>query len=111
GTPNCGASLTPGSLTAANYTQAYTYDTLDRLQSGPLGSYTYGDAAHLHAVTSIATGGTTAYSASYDAGGNMTCRAPTISATCSGTPTGAVLSFDNEGRLSTWQNAPTSPTT
>ena len=111
GTPNCGTSLTPGSLTAANYTQTFTYDTLDRLQSGPLGSYTYGDSAHLHSVTSIANGGTTAYSSSYDAGGNMTCRAPSSSATCSGTPTGAVLSFDNEGRLSGWQNAPSSPTT
>ena len=109
GTPNCGASLTPGSLTAANYTQTFTYDTLDRLQSGPLGSYSYGDSAHLHAVTSIANGGTTAYSAAYDAGGNMTCRAATSSTTCAGTPTGAMLSFDNEGRLSAWQNTPSSP--
>ena len=69
GTPNCGTSLTPGSLSAASYAQSYTYDTLDRLQSGPLGSYSYGDSAHLHAVTSIANGGTTAYSATYDAGG------------------------------------------
>lgn len=53
GTPNCGASLTPGSLSSAGYTQLFTYDTLDRLQSGPLGSYSYGDSAHLHAVTSI----------------------------------------------------------
>jgi RHS repeat-associated protein len=41
----------------------------------------------------------------------MTCRAPTSGATCAGTPTGAVLTYDNEGRLSAWQNAPTSPTT
>ena len=111
GTPNCGASLTSGSLTSASYTQSYTYDTLDRLQSGPLGSYSYGDSAHLHAVTGIANGGTTAYSATYDAGGNMTCRAADGTTTCSGTPTGAVLSYDNEGRLSGWQNTPTSPTT
>ncbi len=31
--------------------------------------------------------------------------------TCSGTPTGAQLTYDNEGRLSHWQNAPSSPTT
>ena len=112
GTPNCGTSLTPGSLSAASYAQSYTYDTLDRLQSGPLGSYSYGDSAHLHAVTSIANGGTTAYSAAYDAGGNMTCRAADGSGTttCAGTPTGAQLIFDNEGRLSGWQNAPTTPT-
>ena len=109
GTPNCGTSLTPGSLTAANYTQTYTYDTLDRLQSGPLGSYTYGDSAHLHAVTSIGSPAT--YTASYDAGGNMTCRAPSSSTTCSGTPTGAQLTYDNEGRLAGWQNTPSAPTT
>jgi hypothetical protein len=40
----------------------------------------------------------------------MTCRAPTNASTCAGTPTGAQLTFDNEGRLSAWQNAPSSPT-
>lgn len=95
GTPSCGASLTAGSLTGANYTQTFGYDTLDRLTSGPLGSYTYGDTTHLHAATSI---------------GSTTCRAPTSATTCSGTPTGAVFGYDNEGRLATWQNAPSSPT-
>jgi RHS repeat-associated protein len=109
GTPSCGASLTPGSLSSANYTQAFTYDTLDRLTSGPLGSYTYGDSAHLHAVTSIGSGPT--YTATYDAVGDMTCRAPDNTTTCSSTPTGAQLGYDNEGRLATWQNAPSSPTT
>ena len=109
GTPSCGASLTAGSLTSASYTQTFAYDTLDRLTSGPLGSYTYGDSAHLHAVTSIGSGPT--YTASYDAVGDMTCRAPDNTATCSGTPTGAVLGYDNEGRLTAWQNAPSSPTT
>jgi RHS repeat-associated protein len=52
GTPSCGGTLTPGSLTSASYTQTFVYDTLDRLTSGSLGSYTYGDSAHLHAVTS-----------------------------------------------------------
>jgi hypothetical protein len=73
GTPSCGASLTPGSLSSASYTQTFAYDTLDRLTSGPLGSYTYGDSAHLHAVTSIGSGPT--YTAKYDAVGDMTCRA------------------------------------
>jgi hypothetical protein len=53
GTPSCGSSLTPGSLSSANYTQTFGYDNLDRLTSGPLGSYTYGNSAHLHGVTSI----------------------------------------------------------
>ncbi|HEX5159755.1 MAG TPA: hypothetical protein VFW17_21275 [Ktedonobacterales bacterium] len=56
GTPSCGTSLTAGSLSSANYTQTFSYDTLDRLTSGPLGSYTYGDSAHLHGVTSIGSG-------------------------------------------------------
>src|SRR6185312_139320 len=51
------------------------------------------------------------YSASYDASGNMVCRAPTSSVTCAGSsPTGQRLSYDNEGRLTAWQNAPSSPT-
>jgi RHS repeat-associated protein len=49
------------------------------------------------------------YSASYDAAGNMTCRAPTTASTCSGTVTGAQLSYSNEGELAAWQNQPTSP--
>jgi hypothetical protein len=40
-----------------------------------LGSYTYGDSAHLHAVTSIGSGSLT-YTSTYDALGDMTCRAP-----------------------------------
>jgi YD repeat-containing protein len=62
--------------------------------------------AHLHAVTAIGS----SYTARYDASGNMTCRAPTGSTTCSGTPTGAQLTYDNEGRLTAWQNAPSNPT-
>ncbi len=51
------------------------------------------------------------YTAKYDAVGDMTCRAPDNTTTCAGTPTGAQLGYDNEGRLATWQNAPSSPTT
>jgi RHS repeat-associated protein len=108
GTPNCGSSLTPGSLSAANYTQTFGYDTLNRLTSGPMGSYTYGDSAHLHATTSVGT----AWTAKYDALGDMTCRAPTNATTCAGgSPTGAVLGYDNEGRLASWQDVPGTPTT
>ena len=39
----------------------------------------------------------------------MTCRAPSSGTTCAGTPTGAPLSYDHEGRLSAWQSAPSSP--
>ncbi len=46
-------SLTAGSLSSASHTQTFAYDTPHRLTSGPLGSYTYGDSAHLHAVTVI----------------------------------------------------------
>jgi RHS repeat-associated protein len=107
GTPPCtGTAITPGTLTAAAYTQSFGYDTLDRLTGGTLGSYTYGDPAHLHAATAIGIG----YSASYDASGNMTCRAATAGTTCAGaTPTGARLSYDSEGRLSHWQSAPAAP--
>ncbi|HUY79060.1 MAG TPA: RHS repeat-associated core domain-containing protein [Ktedonobacterales bacterium] len=107
GTPPCGGGLTSGSLTSANYTQSFTYDSMDRLTSGPSGTYTYGDTSHPDAATSIGS----AYTAAYDAVGDMVCRAPTSSQTCTGTPTGASLSYDNEGRLGTWQNAASSPTT
>jgi RHS repeat-associated protein len=105
GTIPCGGTNTAGTLTAASYTQSFAYDNLNRLTSGPLGSYTYG-AAHLHGATAI--GGQ--WTGSYDASGNLTCRAPSSSTTCSGTQTGAQLSYDNEGRLTAWQNAPSSPT-
>jgi len=89
------------------YTQSFSYDTLNQLTSGPLGSYSYGDAAHLHAATSVGSG-SGQYTASYDASGNMVCRAPTGSVSCSGTNTGQQLTWDNEGRLTGWQNAPSS---
>jgi RHS repeat-associated protein len=109
GTPPCtGTAISPGTLTAAQYTQSFAYDTLGRLTSGPLGSYTYGSSQHVHAATSIGSG----YTATYDAAGNMTCRAPTSATTCTGsTPTGNQLSYDNEGRLVAWQNTPSSPST
>ncbi len=61
---------------------------------------------HLDAVTSTTSG----YTAAYDAAGDMLCRAPTSSTTCSGTQTGQQMSYDAMRRLATWQNVPgTSP--
>ncbi len=53
-----------------------------------------------------------AWQATYDAAGNMTCLASDSSTACAGSnPTGNQLSWDNEGRLAAWQNAPgSSPT-
>jgi hypothetical protein len=51
-----------------------------------------------------------AETASYDAAGNLICRAPDGSVSCAGgTNTGQQLTWDTEGRLTTWQNTPTSP--
>ncbi len=67
------------------------------------GSYTYGNSAHLHAATATAGG----YSATYDAAGDMVCRAPTSATTCTGgSPTGAQLAYDAERRLTHYQNIP-----
>jgi RHS repeat-associated protein len=106
-TPPCGGSNTAGTLSAAGYTQSFAYDVMGRLATGPLGSYSYADPAHVHAATSIASG----YTAGYDAAGNMTCRAPSGTSTCAGTQTGAQLGYNNEGELQSWQNASSSPTT
>src|SRR5207249_4760523 len=106
GTPPCsGTAITAGTLTAARYTQSFGYDVLGRLVTGPLGRYTYGNAAHVHAATAIGNG----WTAGYDAAGNMTCRAPSQSSTCAGTQTGAQLGYNNEGELASWQNTPSSP--
>jgi hypothetical protein len=95
-----------GTFTAAQYTQSYAYDVLDRLTTGPEGTYTYGDSSHLVAVTSTSSG----YTAGYDLGGSMSCRAPTSSQTCSGTPTGQPISYDALERQLTWANAQSNPT-
>ena len=112
GTSTPCASNTAGTLTGqqAQYTATYAYDTLDRLTSGPAGAaYTYGDSAHLHAATSTSGG----YSASYDAGGNMVCRAPNSTLTCAPpagqTATGQQLGYDAAGRLTSWQDGTESP--
>ncbi|HEX5570137.1 MAG TPA: RHS repeat-associated core domain-containing protein, partial [Ktedonobacterales bacterium] len=112
GTAPCGNSVTPGETgslagTGASYSASYTYDALNRLTSSPLGSYTYGDSAHEDAATAVGS----AWSASYDEAGNLTCRAATSGASCAGaTPTGAQLGWNDEGQLYGWQNAFTNPT-
>ncbi len=107
GTPPCtGTSITSGTLTGAQYQQSDSYDTDGRLTGGPAGNYTYG-SSQPHAVISTTSG----FSAAYDAAGNMICRAVSSATTCSGgSPTGQKLGYDAEGRLSSWQNTPTSPT-
>jgi len=106
GIPPC-ASLTPGTLTAAQYQQSSSFNVDSGLTSGPSGSVTYGSSSHPHAITSTSTG----YSAAYDALDDETCRALTSATTCSGsTQTGQQLSYDAEGRLTSWQNTPSSPT-
>ena len=74
-------------------------------------SYNTANAAgHLHAVSSVGSG-STSYSATYDAAGNMTCRAiGSLSCTTTGSPTGQLLGYDALRRLISWQNATTSPT-
>ncbi len=105
GTPPCGGQAnSAGSL--PTYSQSFGYDNMGRLASGPAGAYTYGNSSHVHAATAIGT----TYTAAYDPAGNMTCRAPSSSATCSGTQTGAQSTYNNEGQLSNWQNQPSSPT-
>jgi RHS repeat-associated protein len=98
-------TFSPGTLTLADYNQSFAVngqgaDNMGRLQTGPLGTYTYGDnGSHVDAVTAIGS----QYTAAYDAAGNMTCRAPNSTTTCSGTQTGAQLSYNNQGQLAEWQ--------
>ena len=106
GTPPCtGTGISAGTLTSAQYAQSFAYDMMGRLTSGPLGSYTYSDSAHVHAATAIGSG----YTAAYDAAGDMTCRAPSSATTCTGTQTAAQLSYNSDGQVSNWQNQPTNP--
>jgi YD repeat-containing protein len=85
------------------YLQAYSSDSLDWLTSSVAGTYTYGDPNHPHAVTNLSD--MPNQYATYDAMGNLTCRNTdtTSGHTCAGsTPTGAVMTYDNQGRLAGW---------
>ena len=105
GTPaggdHCGS--TPVASTTPTYSQLFNYDVLDRMTSGAAGTVTYGDASHVHAATGLSTVPT--QYASYDAMGNMTCRNTDTSGSqscASGAQTGATMSYDNEGQLTSW---------
>jgi len=77
-------------LPGASYTQSFGYDGLTRLSHSGLGAYTYGDSAHLDAVTAAGSNGQGGpfYTARYDAEGNMVCRAAaTIRGVSPTTPT------------------------
>ncbi len=104
GTPSGGdhCGNAPTGTTLPSYQQAFSYDSLDRMVSGPAGSVTYGDIDHVHAATSL--GSMPNPYAGYDAMGNMTCRNTdtTSGHTCGSSPTGALMSYDNEGRLASW---------
>jgi RHS repeat-associated protein len=93
----------PSGTTLPAYSQSYGYDSLDRLTSGSAGTYTYGDASQVHAVTSVSSEANPY--ASYDAMGNMTCRnTDTTSAhtRSGGTPTGAAMTYDAHGQMASW---------
>ncbi|MBV9615556.1 MAG: hypothetical protein JO031_08875, partial [Ktedonobacteraceae bacterium] len=106
GTPSGGdhCGLTPSGSTTTGYSQSFSYDALDRITSGSAGTESYSDPSHVHAATGLSS--VPSPYASYDAMGNMTCRnvSRSSSQSCaSGSPTGAIMSYDNEGRLSSWK--------
>ncbi|GCE23166.1 RHS repeat-associated core domain-containing protein [Dictyobacter kobayashii] len=91
----------PQRPTVGTYQQSYSYDALDRLTNGPSGSETYGTFPAHGAVT---LGNVPNQYASYDAMGNMTCRNvdTTSGHGCDAAQSGAIMTYDNEGRLATW---------
>ncbi|GCE23174.1 hypothetical protein KDK_69740 [Dictyobacter kobayashii] len=103
GTPTGGnhCGLAPNGTTVSAYQQSYSYDDLDRLTNGPSGSETYGTFPTHGAVT---LGNVPNQYASYDAMGNMTCRNvdTTSGHGCDAAQSGAIMTYDNEGRLATW---------
>ncbi len=104
GTPtggdHCGNA--PGGTTLTTYQQSFSYDNLDRITSGPSGNMTY-DSSHVHAA--ITSSAFPNQYAAYDAMGDMTCRNVDTGSghTCAGSsPSGASMTYDNEGRLGGW---------
>ncbi|WP_126556624.1 RHS repeat-associated core domain-containing protein [Dictyobacter kobayashii] len=103
GTPTGGnhCGLAPNGTTVGTYQQSYSYDALDRLTNGPSGSETYGTFP-AHGVVTL--GNVPNQYASYDAMGDMTCRNvdTTSGHSCDAAQSGAIMTYDNEGRLATW---------
>ncbi len=105
GTPtggdHCGNAPTGTTISSA-YQQSFSYDSLDRMSSGPMGTVGYSNG-HVHAANTLSS--IPNKYATYDDMGNMTCRnVDTTSAhACGGSnPSGALMTYDNEGRLATW---------
>ena len=89
----------PAATDAPAYSHTYAYNKLGNITSFAGNTYTYGSAAHIHAVTAI-TGG---QSFGYDANGNMTSRTD-----LTGTYTQI---FDVENRLTSVTKTGTGTTT
>jgi hypothetical protein len=90
----------PSGTTLPFFHQSYSYDNLDRTTNGDAGAFSYTDTTHAHAVTRL--GSLPNLYAAYDAMGNMTCRNTdtTTGHSCgSGSLTGALMTYDNEGRM------------
>jgi len=104
GTPSGGdhCGNAPSGTTLSTYQQSFSYDNLDRLTSGPAGTITYGDPNHVHAATNLSS--IPNQYASYDPMGNMVCRNTdtTSGHACGNSPTGALMTYDVEGRLTKW---------
>ncbi len=104
-TTPCGTQ-SAGTLSAANYTESFTYDQNNRLTTGPLGSYTYGNVVPGDAVTAIGP----SYTAAYNTAGDMTCRSLIVTLPCSASTSSTTMSYDILNRLQGWQDEPTKPT-
>ena len=104
GTPTGGdhCGNVPTGTTISTYQQSFSYDSLDRITSGPMGTVGYNNN-HVHAANTL--GSIPNKYATYDDIGDMTCRNvdTTTAHVCNGTsPTRAIMTYDNEGRLATW---------
>ncbi len=105
----CGSASLQSTL-GSSYTHSYVYTNLGQLWQGPLGGgstqeqYLYCSSGHPHQVTTLAptsgspacsATGTTDYSASYDAWGNMNSRV-------TGTTTSSTFTFDAQDHFVRW---------
>jgi RHS repeat-associated protein len=108
----CGTTAVQTAL-GGSYTHSYVYTHLGQLWQGPLNGggtqqqYLYCSSGHPHQVTALSASGgtptcsatgTTSYSATYDAWGNMSSRV-------TGTTTSSSLSFDALDHLVRWNGS------